>query len=143
MSGRFTASAVVAATGAVFVAALAALVPGATAHEGTGQHESISGQIPAKGAWSWTVDEPVGMFYFIDESNGRQGALEVLADEGTPATHTVRILPSDGESVRLDPQTLTVRYGDKVTWVNEDDVGHVLVGSTGFHRDPVPQPSQG
>lgn len=117
------------------------VMPLASAHEGTGQHEAISGRIPPKGAWSWTVDEPDGLSYFVDNSRGRQGALRVLEEGGSRATYTVRITPGkDGEPVSLEPQDLTVRFGDKVTWINDDSVAHSLVGQTGVYRAPEPQP---
>jgi hypothetical protein len=114
------------------------------AHEGTGSHEGISGRIEPKGAWSWTVDEPVGLAYFVDESTGRQGALSVLDAEGSARTHTIRILAGEaGEPVRLEPQDLSVRFGDKVTWVNDDAQAHTIVGTTGIYREPEAQPGKG
>lgn len=123
---------------------LLAIVSAATAHEGTGSHEAISGRIEPKGAWSWTVDEPTGLSYFVDTSAGRQGALRILEDDDSAAkTHTIRIAAGDGEPVRLEPQDLTVRFGDKVTWVNDDTAAHTLVGTTGVYREPEVQPGKG
>ena len=118
------------------------VLPVTLAHEGTGSHEAISGRIEPRGAWSWTVDEPEGLSYFVDTSVGRQGALKILPDDGSAqATHTVRIVAgASGEPPLLQPQDLTVRMGDKVTWVNDDAVAHTLVGSTGFYREPEGQP---
>jgi plastocyanin len=51
-----------------------------------------------------------------------QGALAAENGEGTsPVAHIVTI-----EGMRFEPATLTVKPGDRVTWVNKDLVPHTV-----------------
>lgn len=43
------------------------------------------------------------------------------------ATHTVVI-----DAMRFQPETLTVRRGDRITWVNRDLVPHTATAAKGF-----------
>jgi plastocyanin len=44
-----------------------------------------------------------------------------------PVTHTVKI-----ESMRFQPQTLTVNAGDTILWVNNDLVPHTATSTSAF-----------
>lgn len=48
------------------------------------------------------------------------------ADPGPGHSHTVTI-----EGLRFDPQTLTVRRGDRITWVNKDPIPHTVTAKNG------------
>lgn len=50
--------------------------------------------------------------------NGSQGT---MAKEPGPATHTVVI-----EGMQFSPTALTVKVGDKVTWINRDPFPHTV-----------------
>ncbi len=48
------------------------------------------------------------------------------ADPEPGRSHTVII-----EGLRFDPQTLTVRRGDRITWINRDPIPHTVTAKNG------------
>lgn len=48
------------------------------------------------------------------------------ADRSAGPTHTVTI-----EALSYSPQTLTVRRGDRVTWINRDPIPHTVTATNG------------
>jgi plastocyanin len=49
------------------------------------------------------------------------------------AAHTVII-----EGMRFNPQTLTVRRGDRITWINRDPFPHTVTATDGrFNSHPI------
>jgi len=57
-------------------------------------------------------------------SSSGQGA---AATPPKPVTHTVRI-----ESMRFQPETLTVNAGDTIVWANNDLVPHTATSTSAF-----------
>lgn len=57
------------------------------------------------------------------------------AGPGAARAHTVAI-----EDMRYNPQTLTVRRGDRVTWINEDLVPHTVTADDGTFDSHLIQP---
>lgn len=56
------------------------------------------------------------------------------AGSGAGRAHTVVI-----EDMRYHPQTLTVRRGDRITWINEDLVPHTVTATDGrFDSHVIP-----
>lgn len=50
----------------------------------------------------------------------------------TPATHEIVI-----EGMRYTPATLTVKAGDRVTWINRDLVAHSATARGAFDSGPI------
>lgn len=82
---------------------------------------------------------------FIGPLLGMLGALGTLAgsaasaapEERRPVTHTITI-----EAMRFQPETLTVKRGDRVVWVNRDPFPHTVVSSVGPFRSREIAPGQ-
>jgi plastocyanin len=58
------------------------------------------------------------------------GTDAIAADK--PATHTVVI-----EAVRYDPETLTVKRGDTIVWVNKDPFPHTVTAKGAFDSHDI------
>ena len=54
------------------------------------------------------------------------------ADRSAGRTHIVII-----ESMRFNPQTLTVQRGDRVTWINKDLFPHTVTAPGKFDSHPI------
>ena len=63
---------------------------------------------------------PALVFASLGASSARAGEIEVNIDNFTFA-----------------PQTLTVKAGDTVTWVNRDDIPHTVVSTGNFRSKPL------
>ena len=57
------------------------------------------------------------------------------AGPGAGRAHTVTI-----EDMRYNPQTLTVRRGDRITWINDDLVPHTVTATAGKFDSHLIQP---
>jgi plastocyanin len=55
---------------------------------------------------------------------------------------TVYILSAGGSGPRYVPATLTVRVGQKVTWLNRDSTGHTATADRGAFNSDVLNPGQ-
>ena len=58
------------------------------------------------------------------------GAGAIAADK--PATHTVVI-----EAVKYEPETLTVKRGDTIVWVNKDPYPHTVTAKGAFDSHDI------
>jgi plastocyanin len=59
-----------------------------------------------------------------------------------PRNDTVYILRGGGGTARYVPAILTVRVGQKVTWLNRDSTGHTATADSGAFNSDVLNPGQ-
>ena len=60
-------------------------------------------------------------------------ALALLTGSGaTPRTHTITI-----ENMRFNPETLTVKRGERIIWINKDLFPHTATGGKAFDSGAI------
>lgn len=118
--------------GLLVVAWVAVPTPGA-AHVGFGM--APTDLLDPGESYSFTFELPGSAPYHCHPHPSMIGNVTVLAgmDPEGPKTHLVRIL--DDGAYRFEPAAITVRAGDTVTWTNQGELPHNVVGA---HRHTPP-----
>lgn len=92
------------------------------------QGEDVNFQLGPDEAYSHTFEGVgEGRYHCHAHASKGTGEIEVLGSDGSgPETHTIRIVDDGGDGA-FDPKDITIRSGDTITWVNENDLTHDMM----------------